>query len=147
MEFLLVSVPLSVLVLGVVQIAFLLAGKNAVDTAAYFAARRFSLEARDDLRAARRTALSTASDLCRKRPGVRWSDASLTFLSIRGKESAASSPKASSGDAYRLTLSHWVELQVPWVDRILFLLSPTKKAAIGAKRYLILQTDRWVTVE
>jgi hypothetical protein len=44
-------------------------------------------------------------------------------------------------------LSHGVELDVPWIDRILYSLSPGRKFRLGDRYYLMLQSDRWVTVE
>ena len=59
-EFLLAGVPLLLLMLAIVQLSLLWAGKSAVDTAAHLAARKFARVAREDFRKAREMAFLEA---------------------------------------------------------------------------------------
>ena len=52
-EFLVAGIPLLLLMLAIVQLSLLWAGKSAVDTAAHLAARKFALVAREDFPKAR----------------------------------------------------------------------------------------------
>ncbi|HJX15025.1 MAG TPA: hypothetical protein VJ386_04775, partial [Candidatus Deferrimicrobiaceae bacterium] len=54
---------------------------------------------------------------------------------------------ARAGEAFCLRLTHWVELCVPWVNRILYAIAPVKKARINEQYFLLLQSSRWVSVE
>lgn len=146
-EFVAGAFLIGVLIFSLIQLAFLWAGQGAVETAAHFAARKFALNARTDLRTARTAALAEAASLCKNRPGGRWEGANITSIrfSLEGKEENAA--RAQAGEAYKVLLTHGVELTVPWVDRILFLLAPVPKTRIGEKYYLYLRAIRWVTVE
>lgn len=146
LEFLLAGVPLVILVMAILQLSLLWMGKGAVDTAAHLAARKFARTARVDFRNARQQAFLEAHRICRSRPGGSSSSAVLTTLEITadGQRSAA---RAVAGDALCVRLSHGVELVVPWIDRILYALSPGRKFRLGEKYYLMMQSDRWVTVE
>lgn len=146
-EFLAAGSVLVVLLFSIIQFALLWASQGAVETAAHFAARKFALSARIDTRKAREAALAEASSLCRHRPGGRAASASLTSLDFSRGDGGGQSSGARSGDAYRVRVTHWVELVVPWVDRILFAVAPVRKTAIGGKYYLVLGATRWVTVE
>jgi hypothetical protein len=66
-------------------------------------------------------------------------------FSRNGNEAPAS--RALPGEAYRISLTHGIELIVPWMDRILFLLAPVPKIQIADKYYILLRATRWVTVE
>jgi len=70
-EFLLAGIPLLFLMLAIVQLSILWAGKSAVDTAAHLAARKFARVARDDFPKAREMAFLEAFQVCRNRPGDR----------------------------------------------------------------------------
>lgn len=145
-EFLLAGVPLLLLVLTIVQLSLLWAGKGAVDAAAHLAARKFARLAREDFRRAREMAYLEAFQVCRNRPGGSLGSAAMTALDItRDGEQGAN--RAGAGEALCLRLTHGVELVVPWIDRILFTLSPGKKIRLGDHYYLMLQSSRWVTVE
>lgn len=145
-EFLLAGVPLLLLVLTIVQLSLLWAGKGAVDAAAHLAARKFARLAREDFRRAREMAYLEAFQVCRNRPGGSLGSAAMTALDItRDGEQGAN--LAGAGEALCLRLTHGVELVVPWIDRILFTLSPGKKIRLGDHYYLMLQSSRWVTVE
>ena len=145
-EFLLAGTVLLLLMLAVIQLSLLWAGKGAVDTAAHLAARRFARSAREDFRKAREGAFLEAFRVCRERPGGSLGTVGLTSLDIT-RDGERGDGIASSGDAMCVRLTHGVELVVPWVDRILFALFPGKKLVLGERRYLMLQATRWVTVE
>ena len=147
MEFLVGGSALLLLVMGSVQFSLLWAGQGAVETAAHFAARKFALHARTDFQKAKKAALAEASSFCLKRPGGKWGSAQLTSIEFirHGKE--IPSHFARPGEAYCLRLTHWLELPVPWVNRILFSLSPGKKAMVKGHYFLLLQSSRWITVE
>ncbi len=147
LEFLAAGIVLGALVFSIVQCALLWAGQGAVETASHFAARKFALAARADCRKAREAALAEALLLCRNRPGGNSAKAMMTSLDISRNGTNESSVKANPGDAYRVRLTHWIELAVPWVDRLLFSLAPCPKTRIGSRYYLGLQATRWVTVE
>lgn len=145
-EFLLAGVPLLLLMLTIVQLSLLWAGKGAVDAAAHLAARKFARIAREDFRKAREMAFLEAFQVCRNRPGGSFGSAAMTALDItRDGEQGANG--AGAGEALCLRLTHGIELVVPWIDRILFTLSPGKKIRLGNHYYLMLQSSRWVTVE
>lgn len=146
-EFLAVGIVLSTFVFSIIQCALLWAGQGAVETASHFAARKFALTARTDCRRAQEVALAEALLICRNRPGGQSAGAAMTSLDFSRNGTNGTPAKASPGDAYRVRLTHWVELAVPWVDRILFSLAPCPKTRIGNRYYLGLQATRWVTVE
>jgi len=146
-EFLVAGPLLLLLIFSTIQIAFLWAGQGSVDTAAHFAAREFAQSARANAGKARRDALARAMALCRKRPGVGFANAALTSLDF-SREGPGRGPQIPvSGEAYRVTLKHWVELVVPMANRLLFALAPVEKARLGDRYYLILRATRFVTVE
>jgi len=145
-EFLLAGVPLLLLMLAIVQLSLLWAGKSAVDTAAHLAARKFARVAREDFRKAREAAFLEAFRVCRNRPGGSLGSAAMTSLDVT-KDGERGASRAETGEALCVRLTHGVELVVPWVDRILFTLSPGKKTRLGGHFYLMLQSSRWVTVE
>jgi hypothetical protein len=134
-------------IFSIIQFAFLWAGQGAVETAAHFAGRKFALNAREDLQKAKASALAEASSLCRNRPGGRWESTTLTSIQflLNGTEKAIS--QAQPGEAYKVRLTHGIELIVPWVNRMLFLLAPIPKVRVGDKYFLFLHSTRWVTVE
>ncbi|HSG06509.1 MAG TPA: TadE family protein [Nitrospiria bacterium] len=138
---------LLLLLMGIIQLSLLWAGQGAVETAAHFAARKFALHARDDYRKAKTVALAEASSLCLHRPGGKWGSAKLTSIDFSRRGTGDPSRPALPGEAHRLRITHWIELFVPWVNRILFVLAPVKKARIGDRYFLLLQSSRWVTVE
>jgi hypothetical protein len=141
------AVVLFMTIFAIIQLAFLWAGQGAVDTAAHFAARKFSLIARSDFRKAKEAALQEAASLCRHRFGGNFETAGFTSLDFsRGGEEGHSSG-AAAGDAFRVRLTHGVELIVPWIDRILYAVAPVPKTQIGGKYYFMLRATRWVTVE
>jgi hypothetical protein len=145
-EFLLAAVPLLLLVLTTVQLSLLWVGKGAVDTAAHLAARKFARTARSDFRKAREAAFAEAFRTCRNRPGGSMGSVALTALEITADRDRRID-RASAGDALCLRLTHGVELIVPWIDRLLFSLSPGEKVRLGDRYYLMLHSERWVTVE
>ena len=145
-EFLLVGVPLLLLILAIVQLSLLWAGKSAVDTAAHLAGRKFARDARQDFRKARDTAFLEAFRVCRNRPGGTFGSAAMTVLDVT-RDGEQGVNRANAGQALCVRLTHGVELVVPWIDRILFALSPGKKVRLGDHYYLMLQSTRWVTVE
>ena len=145
-EFLLAGVPLLLLMMAIVQLSLLWAGKSAVDTASHLAARKFARIARVDFRKARETAFLEAFQACRNRPGGSLGSAAITTLDVT-KDGERGTGRANPGEALCIRLTHGVELIVPWIDRILFALSPGKKIRIGDRYYLMLQSTRWVTVE
>jgi len=145
--FIIGTVVIATVIFSIIQLSFLFAGQGAVETAAHFAARKFAINARTDLRKAKTAALAEASSLCRNRPGGNWESVALTNLDFARE--GANSPEAAptAGEAYSIRLTHGVELIVPWVNRLLFVLAPVPKARIGSKYYLFLYTTRWATVE
>lgn len=146
-EFLAAGVVLGAIVFSVIQCALLWAGQGAVETASHFAARKFALSARADGRKAREAALAEALFMCRNRPGGATAAAAMTALDFSRNGASETPVTANPGDAYRIRLTHWVELVVPWIDRILFSLATCPKTRIGNRYYLGLQATRWVTVE
>jgi hypothetical protein len=145
-EFLLAGIPLLFLMLAIVQLSILWAGKSAVDTAAHLAARKFARVARDDFPKAREMAFLEAFQVCRNRPGGSLGSAAMTALDVT-KDGDQGASRAAAGEAVCVRLTHGVELVVPWIDRLLFTLSPGKKLRLGDRYYLMLQSTRWVTVE
>jgi len=146
LEFLVGGTVLLFLMLAVIQVSLLWAGKGAVETAAHLAARRFARAAREDFRKARETAFFEAFRVCRERPGGSLGTAALTTLDIT-RDGERGGDRASPGDAMCVRLTHGVELIVPWVDRVLYALFPGKKLRLGDRHYVMLQSTRWVTVE
>lgn len=146
-EFLVGGSVFLLLVMGIIQLSLLFAGQGAVETAAHFAARKFALHARSDLRRAKEVALAEAASLCLHRPGGKWGTTQLTSVDFfpQGKEGPPRS--ALPGLAYRVRLTHWLELCVPMANRFLFAIAPVKKTRIQDRYFLLLQSSRWVTVE
>jgi hypothetical protein len=70
----------------------------------------------------------------------------MTSLDVT-KDGEQGANSADAGEALCVRLTHGIELVVPWIDRILFTLSPGKKIRLGGHYYLMLQSIRWVTVE
>jgi hypothetical protein len=118
-----------------------------VETAAHFAARKFAIHARIDLRKAKEAALAEAATICLHRPGGRWGKAQLTSIDFSRQESGKPVRAPGAGDAYRLLITHGVELSVPWANRILYAIAPVKKTRIRDQYFLLLQASRLVTVE
>ena len=145
-EFLLAGIPLLLLILAIVQLSLLWAGKSAVDTAAHLAARKFARTAREDFRKAREMAFLEAFQGCRNRPGGTLGSAAMTALDVT-KDGAQGVNRAEAGEALCVRLTHGVELVVPWIDRVLFVLSPGKMIRLGDHYYLMMRSTRWVTVE
>lgn len=145
-EFLLAGVPLLLLMLAIVQLSLLWSGKSAVDTAAHLAARKFARVAREDFRKARETAFIEAALVCRNRLGGSLGSTAMTALDVT-RDGERNADRAAAGEPLCVRLTHGVELIVPWIDRILFHLSPGKKVRVGDHYYLMLQSTRWVTVE
>ncbi len=146
-EFLVGTAVLTAVIFSIVQLLLLWASQGAIETAAHFAARKFAVNVRTDFRNARMAALAEASSLCRNRPGGNWGSATLTSLDISRDGIDSSASAAVSGDAYRLRLTHAVELIVPWIDRLLFSIAPVPKMKIDGKYYFLLNATRWATVE
>ncbi len=147
LEFLAGGLLVGAVVFALIQCALLWAGQGAVETASHFAARRFALAARIDCRKAREAALAEAMLMCRNRPGGKAARAAMTTLDFFRNGTGSTPAKATPGDAYRVRLTHWVELAVPWIDRLLFSIASCPKTRIGDRYYLGLQATRWVTVE
>ena len=145
-EFLLAGVPLLLLILTIVQLSLLWAGKSAVDTAAHLAARKFARTAREDFRKAREMAFLEAFQVCRNRPGGTFGSAAMTALDVT-KDGEQGANRAEAGEALCVRLTHGVELVVPWIDRVLFVVSPGKMIRLGDHYYLMMRSTRWVTVE
>ncbi|MBI5905504.1 MAG: pilus assembly protein [Deltaproteobacteria bacterium] len=145
-EFLVAGVPFLFLLLAMIQLSLLWAGKGAVDTAAHLAARKFARIAREDFRKAREAAYLEAFRTCRNRPGGSLGTAALTALDVT-RDGERGANRAAAGDAMCVRLTHGIELVVPWIDRILYHLSPGKKVRLGGRYYLMFQSSRWVTVE
>lgn len=146
-EFLVGGSVLLLLAMGIIQLSLVWAGQGAVETAAHFAARKFAILARADLRKARQAALAEATSLCLHRPGGKWGATHLTSIDFSGKEKGIPSHPARAGDAYRVLLTHWLELYVPLANRILFAIAPVKKARIQERYFFLLQASRWISVE
>lgn len=146
LEFLVAGVPLILFAMAILQLSLLWMGKGVVDTAAHLAARKFARSARLNFSNARQEAFIEAYRACRNRPGTSLSSALLTTLEIT-HDGERRAERAGAGDALLIRLSHGVELVVPWIDRILYSLSPGRKFRIDGRYYLMLQSDRWVTVE
>ncbi len=147
LEFLAAGIVLGALVFALIQCALLWAGQGAVETASHFAARKFAVTARTDCRKARQAALAEAMSMCRNRPGGRSAGAAMTTLDFSPNGAGRTPVKANPGDAYRVILTHWVELAIPWIDSLLYSLASCPKTRIGDRYYLGLQATRWVTVE
>lgn len=147
MEFLVAGIALTFALFAIIQIALLLTGQGAVETAAHFAARKFAIHARQDFRKAREAALAEASAICRTRPGGRWEGSSITSVDFTCEDGGEASARTLPGEACCVRLTHGVELIVPWVNRVLYAVAPIRKARIGGRLYLFLQATRWVTVE
>lgn len=147
MEFLVGCTVLLLLVMGLIQLSLLWASQGAVETAAHLAARKFALFARTDFRKAKAAALAEATSICLHRPGGRLGSAHLTSIDFSRQKTGTLPQSALAGEAFCLRLTHWVELCVPWVNRILFAVAPVKKATIQGQYYFLLQSSRWVTVE
>jgi hypothetical protein len=145
-EFLLAGIPLLLVVMSIFQLSLLWMGKGAVDTAAHLAARKFARIARTDFRNARQEAFLEAYRTCRNRPGGSLASAAMTTLDIT-RDGDRRPERANAGEALCVRLTHGVELVVPWVDRILYSLSPGEKFRLGDRYYLRLHAARWVTVE
>ena len=146
-SFIIGTVVLATAIFSIIQLSFLWAGQGAVETAVHFAARKFAINARTDIRKAKTVALAEASSLCRNRPGGNWETVALTTIDFSREGNGSYAAAASPGEAYSLRLTHGVELIVPWINRLLFALAPVPKARIGSKYYLFLNTTRWATVE
>ena len=146
-EFLVGGSALLLLVMGIIQLSLLWAGQGAVETAAHFAARKFALHARTDLRKAKEFALAEGASLCLHRPGGKWGATQLTSIDFSHQGKGSPSRSALPGEAYRVRLTHWLELCVPWANRILYTIAPVKKTRIRERYFLLLQSSRWVTVE
>jgi len=149
-EFLVAGSALLLLVITGIQISFLWAGQGSVDTAAHFAAREFARSARSDGAAAKRAALAKGMALCSRRWGGKYAETALTSLDV-SREGSGPGPvgmgNPAVGEAYRVTLRHWVELAVPIANRFLFSLAPVEKAQMDGRYYLVLCATRFVTVE
>jgi len=144
--FLVAAAPLLVFLLSIFQISLLWMGKGVLDTAAHLAARKFARTARLNFQNARQEAFLEAFRTLRNRPGGLLASVELTTLDITldGKKGT---DRAAAGEALCIRLTHGVELIVPWVDRLLYILFPCKKLQLGGRYYLLLETARWVTVE
>ena len=147
MEFLVGCSVLLLLAMGTIQLSLLWSGQGAVETAAHFAARKFALHARTDFRKAKAVALAEASSICLHRFGGKWGSAHLTSIDFSRQGTGNPPQSAREGEAFCLRLTHWVELCVPLVNRILYAIAPVKKARINEQYFLLLQSSRWVSVE
>jgi hypothetical protein len=134
-------------IFSIIQLLILWTCQGAVETAAHFAARKFAINARADYRKARSAALAEAISLCRNRPGGNLQGTAVTSLDIARDGRDSSAMAAAAGDAFKIRLTHGVELFVPWIDRLLFDIAPVPKMKIGNKYYLLLNSTRWATVE
>jgi len=146
LEFLLAGIPLLLLLMMIIQLSLLWIDKGTVDAAAHFAARKLARTARINFESARQEAFNEAWQTCLNRPGGSLASVAMTTLDVT-RDCERKTDRAAAGDALCVRLTHGVELIVPWVDRILFLLSPGPKTSIGNRYYLMLQSTRWVTVE
>lgn len=145
-EFILAGVPLLLMVLAIVQFSLLWAGKSAVDAAAHLAARKIAQAGRNDYRRAREAAFKEAFRFCRNRFGGSLGSAAMTTLDVT-RDGERGAERAVPGDALCVRLTHGVELIVPWIDRLLYQLSPGRMVRVENRYYLMLQSTRWVTVE
>lgn len=142
------SLILLAVIFSTIQLLVLWTCQGAVETAAHFAARKFAVHARSDFRKAKTVALAEASVICRHRPGGTLGSAALTSLEVaRNGNDPPVSASAMPGEAYRIRLTHGVELIVPWIDRLLYEIASVPKMQIGGKYYLFLNATRWATVE
>jgi TadE-like protein len=147
MEFLVGGPILLMVMMGTIQLSLLWAGQSAVETAAHFAARTFALHARTDLRKAKEAALAEATSLCLHRPGGETGGTRLTSIEFSRQGKSTRAHSALPGEAYCLRLTHWLELRVPWINRILYAIAPIKKTRIKEQYFLLLHSSRWVSVE
>ena len=146
LEFLVAGIPLLLLALAILQLSLLWMDKGAVDTAAHLAARKFARSARVDFRHAQQEAFLEAYRTCRNRFGGSLASVAMTTLDIT-RDGGRKAERAVAGDALCVRLTHGVELIVPWIDRVLYLLSSGNMTRVGNRYYLMLQSTRWVTVE
>lgn len=146
-EYLVGGTVLLMVAMGAVQLSLLWAGQSAVETAAHFAARKFALHARADVRKAKEAALAEAASLCLHRPGGKWGATRLTSIEFSRPGISGPARSALPGDAYCLRLTHWLELSVPWVNRILYAIVPVTKTRTREQYFVLLHSSRWVTVE
>ena len=145
-EFLLAGIPLLLFLMVILQFSLLWINKGVIDAAAHFAARKLALTARIDFEAARQEAFLEALLTCMNRPGGSLASVALTTLDIT-HDGERKADRAAAGDALCVQLTHGVELIVPWVNWIIFSLSPGPKTNLGNRYYLMFQSTRWVTVE
>lgn len=145
--FLVCTGVLAPMIFSLIQILVLWSGQGAVETAVHFAARKFSFNARADLGKAKVAALAEASSICRNRIAGRYATANLTSLDFARHVNGRPAAGATAGEAYEIRLTHGVELMVPWVDRLIFLIAPVPKVKFGDRYYLLLNATRWTTVE
>lgn len=141
------GVLFALLLFGIIQLMILWTGQSAVEAAAHFAARRFALLARTDPVRARQAALSEASRLCRERPGGRGARAAMTSVDLLPRLPPGPATPPRPGATYQVGLTHWVELAVPWVDRLVYAVATTPKTRIGNRYYVALRASRRITVE
>jgi len=146
-EFLFGGTVLLMVVMGAIQLSLLWAGQGAVETAAHFAARKFALHARIDIRKAKEAALAEAASFCLHRPGGKSGSTRLTSIEFSRQGKGNPAHYALPGEAYCLRLTHWLELSVPWINRILYAIAPVKKTRTKEQYFLLLHSSRWVTVE
>ena len=146
-EFLVGSPILLLVMMATIQLSLLWAGQSAVETAAHFAARTFALHARTDLRKAKEAALAEAASVCLHRPGGKPGSTRLTSIEFSRQGKGISMHSALPGEAYCLRLTHWLELSVPWINRILYAIAPVKKTRTKEQYFLLLHSSRWVSVE
>src|SRR4030042_6760873 len=116
-EFLVARIPRPLLMLAIVQLSLLWAGKSAVDTAAHLAARKFARVAREDFRKAREVAFLEAFQVCRNRPGGSFGSAAMTALDVT-KDGEQGANRRDAGGALCVRRTHGVALGVPWIDRV-----------------------------
>lgn len=146
-EFLVGGPVLLMVMMGTIQLSLLWSGQSAVETAAHFAARKFALHARTDVRKAKEAALAEAASVCLHRPGGKSGSTRLTSIEFSRQGKGPPAHTALPGEAYCLRLTHWLELSVPFVNRILFSIAPVKKKRTRDQYFLLLHSSRWVTVE
>jgi len=146
-EFLVGGGVLLMVMMGTIQLSLLWAGQSAVETAAHFAARKFAVHARTDVRKAKEEALAEAASFCLHRPGGNWGSTRLTSIEFSRQGKGTPAHSALPGEAYCLRLTHWLELRVPWANRILYAVAPVKKTRTRDQYFLLLHSSRWVTVE
>ncbi len=146
-EFLFGGTVLLLVVMGAIQLSLLWAGQGAVETAAHFAARKFALHAREDIRKAKEAALAEAASFCLHRPGGKSGSTRLTSIEFSRQGKGNPAHHALPGEAYCLRLTHWLELSVPWINHVLYAIAPVKKTRTREQYFLLLHSSRWVTVE